>query len=400
MFLRGLHVIRSLQFRLVFIFIFITIALIISAGVPLGYFIESSYYDTFKERIDKGFEAWTIKDDASKEEIIKYLKDERNAIYLFLVTEYKTYTIVDKRTNKIVYSSDNLFEENSDVFIEQILRSNNYLAALAGKQENKCKLIHIKDKFFFDYARQKGNYILYFMYDREEWVRTIQKFNNIIQKIIAVAILVSLVFGYILSKTITVPIINLIHKTRKIASGEFGQVLEVKSDDEIGKLTKSFNFMAIELKNTLTQISREKNKIETILNYMTDGIIAFNLKGEVIHANPASKRILDTEEINENFNEFSKKYQLGILLEEIIYIGVLSLKETNIMISDKFISVYFATFTDEEKKIEGIIAVMQDITEQYKLEKMRKEFVANVSHELRTPLTSIKSYTETLWMVY
>jgi two-component system sensor histidine kinase VicK len=62
----------------------------------------------------------------------------------------------------------------------------------------------------------------------------------------------------------------------------------------------------------------------------------------------------------------------------------------------KTIKVYFAVFTDEAKNPEGIIAVLQDITEQQRLENMRKEFVANVSHELRTPLTSIKSYSETL----
>lgn len=58
--------------------------------------------------------------------------------------------------------------------------------------------------------------------------------------------------------------------------------------------------------------------------------------------------------------------------------------------------MYFALFTDKENNAEGIIAVLHDITEEQKLENMRKEFVANVSHELRTPLTSIKSYSETL----
>ena len=68
----------------------------------------------------------------------------------------------------------------------------------------------------------------------------------------------------------------------------------------------------------------------------------------------------------------------------------------NIKYDSKVIKTYFAVFTDENKKPEGVIVVLQDITEQQKLENMRKDFVANVSHELRTPLTSIKSYTEAL----
>ena len=83
-------------------------------------------------------------------------------------------------------------------------------------------------------------------------------------------------------------------------------------------------------------------------------------------------------------------------IEEVLYFESSGNKEKNIKVNDKFIRVYFALFTDEEKKAEGIIAVLHDITEQQKLENMRKEFVANVSHELRTPLTSIKSYAETL----
>ncbi|NMA65699.1 MAG: cell wall metabolism sensor histidine kinase WalK, partial [Clostridiaceae bacterium] len=63
---------------------------------------------------------------------------------------------------------------------------------------------------------------------------------------------------------------------------------------------------------------------------------------------------------------------------------------------DKFLRVHLASFTDEENKIDGIVTVLQDITEEHRLDKMRREFVANVSHELRTPLTSVKSYTETL----
>jgi two-component system sensor histidine kinase VicK len=186
------------------------------------------------------------------------------------------------------------------------------------------------------------------------------------------------------------------HKAQKLASGEFDQSLEVKSDDEIGKLTRTFNFMAKELKHSMTEISSEKNKIETILKYMTDGIIAFNLDGEVIHANPAAKKMLGLDEINLGFNEFSEKYELGINLEELAFFEAAINKETSVEINNKTIKMYFALFTDEEQRAEGIIAVLQDITEQQKLENMRKEFVANVSHELRTPLTSIKSYTETL----
>ncbi len=393
---RSLQLLRSLQWRLVCIFVLLAITLMISTSISINYFIENSYYDTFKKRIEKGFNDWQISEMPSSNELLRDLRDDRNAIYLFLITSFKSYTIFDIASNAIIYSSDKLFMQDKNRLTDEIQKSDNFISALAGKIGDKGKLLYFKDKVFFDYARRKGNFIIYFRYDREEWIGTIREFNRIIRMSFLIAIFASLIFGYLLSKTITIPIENLMRKAKKMAAGEFGEVLQVKSDDEIGKLTEAFNFMSKELKTTLSEISKEKNKIETILNYMTDGVVAFNLQGELIHSNPASRQILNVYYIEESFNRFSEKYNLELSIEEILNLDFQQTKEKQICFNNKYIRVYFAVFTDTAKKAEGIIVVFQDITEQQKLENMRKEFVANVSHELRTPLTSIKSYTETL----
>lgn len=397
---KRLQFLRSLQWRLVTIFILLALVLAVSASVSLNYFVELFYYDTFKAGIENGFGYWGIddKDEPTKEEIVLYLttNNKANAMSLFSINNFRTFTIIDKNTNEVIYSDVKMpFRET---LREDIIQSRNYLAALARGVGDKGKLIRIEDKAFFDYARRVGNtdYILYFRYDREEWAGAIEAFNNIIKLSFLIAVILALIFGYALSKTITVPIVNLMHKARKMAAGDFGQVMEVKSDDEIGKLTKAFNFMSKELKNTLNQISREKSKIETILNYMTDGIIAFNINGEVIHINPVAKALLEVSEFEFDFNEFSKKYNLGVSIEEVKYLEIYNSKEASINIGEKYVKIYFALFAYEKNNADGIIAVLHDITEQQKLENMRKEFVANVSHELRTPLTSIKSYAETL----
>lgn len=396
MFFKKLQFLRSLQWRLVVIFILVTVALMITVSISLNYFMESVYYEDFKSRIDKGFESWGIGDNPTGNDIIVDLKDNYSATNLFMVRDYVTYTVIDKNSNNILYSSDNLSEEDSDKFIEDMLNSKNFLSALAGENGNEGRAIHSDDRVFFDYAREKGNFILYFRFYKDEWGVVINSFNNIIRNAFFIAVILSLLFGYMLSKTITVPIVNLMHKARNIAEGDFTQMAEVKSEDEIGKLTKTFNYMAKELKKTLNEISKEKNKIETILNYMTDGVIAFNLDGEVVHANPASKLMLGVNEFDMNFNEFSNRYNLGITIEEMLYLEIFSTKEANLSFDNKYIQAYFAMSTNDQKKAEGIIAVLHDITVQQKLDNMRREFVANVSHELRTPLTSIKSYSETL----
>lgn len=395
---------RSLQWRLVSIFILITIFLVVPIGLLLNKRVEVSSYDTFKEGIERGFQNWAVKSDAGVDDMIKSLNEDKDAIALFnIIGKYKSYTVISRdNIRDIKFSTDYVYnEEGRERFINEILASENLLAVMAGSiVGNSDKLVRADGRSFFDYARpvelSDGEYVLYFRYDSAAWTDITQDFNDIILSSLMFSIIFSLIVGYILSKTITVPIKRITHKAESIAAGDFDQVLEVKSQDEIGKLTGAFNYMAKSLKETLAEISREKNKVETILNYMTDGIIAFNMKGEVIHVNPAAKRMIGKNTFDGTFNEYAVRYGLDVTIEELMYLDSFSTKETTVNANNRVIRIYFAVFADKENKPEGIIAVLQDVTEQEKLENMRREFVANVSHELKTPITSIKSYAETL----
>lgn len=392
---------KSLQWRLVFILITMTVVLMVFVAIYLNISVESSRYDSFSKEIEEGFKNWDLKDDPDDEEILKYLKDDKYARVLFPISADLTLTVFNSNTNAIVYTWDKRYDiinlqQDSEQLQNEIESSPNYIAAMRSGTGGMKKVTRQGKYSFFDYAVSKGGEILYFRYYSEAWAPVIRKFNNIILSGTLLAILISIVIGYLLTKTITVPIAGIMNKARKIAAGDFDQILSVKSDDEIGKLTETFNYMAGELKNKLNEISSEKNKIEIILNYQTDGVIAFSTRGEVIHINPAARSILGLEAFNMNFIDFCSKYSINLSFGDFIYLGSSASNTADISVNDKIIRVEFAVFTDDVKKAGGIIAVLHDITEQERLEKMRREFVANVSHELKTPLTSIKSYTETL----
>lgn len=202
------------------------------------------------------------------------------------------------------------------------------------------------------------------------------------------------------SKAIMNPIKKLITSAKKIAEGveieEIKYIEEKKTKTEIDELVSAFNSMTSRVKDNLNEVTRQKKQIETILLHVTDGIVAFNIDGNIIHINPAATRLLKITSKEDTFKKIFKKIKVNINMERIMYLENWTATETKINIDDIYLSLFFAPFKDENDRAAGVIVLVQDITEHVKLDNMRKEFVADVSHELKTPLTSIMGYAETL----
>ena len=129
---------------------------------------------------------------------------------------------------------------------------------------------------------------------------------------------------------------------------------------------------------------------------MTDGIIAFNMEGKIILVNPAATRLLRIMPEEENFEKIFEKIDADINMEKIVYLENWTSFNQRVTIGDKHINMFFAPLKNENQIADGVMVVIQDITEHVKLDNMRKEFVADVSHELKTPITSIMGYADTL----
>ncbi len=217
---------------------------------------------------------------------------------------------------------------------------------------------------------------------------------------IFIALLITVVLGFMLAKSITGPINEVTRTVEKMSTGDFSEGVDIQSDDEIGKLAGMFNMLREKLDSTITEISNEKNKLSTILNYMGDGLIAVDLGGRIIHANPVARSILKISKNREiEGGDYDKV--MGHISEDISMENIKAncVKKGGEGIFSKGNSTYavrYDRFKDEAGSDIGIIILMQDITQRQKLEEMQRDFVANVSHELRTPLTNIKSYAETL----
>lgn len=242
--------------------------------------------------------------------------------------------------------------------------------------------------------------VIYIRADLSSVYSTMQEARMIFIQAMAIAVLISVLISFFITNSITDPINDLTEKAERMASGDFSQQIDVRSNDEIGRLAEMFNMLRQELDNKITETINEKSKLETILRYMVDGLIALDLDGDIVHINPAAKALLDIsdDEINEGLDftgilqRFGKK-DITDGIKKVISRDVIS---EIAVYRGKIISVRYARFMDDDENDIGVIMLLQDITEQQRLDQMQKDFVANVSHELRTPITTIKSYTETL----
>ena len=200
---------------------------------------------------------------------------------------------------------------------------------------------------------------------------------------------------YVITK-VTLPINRLIDSARKVATGEETKIEEPRKPKEVDGIADAIGRMTIELKENLSEVSRQKNQIETILLHMTDGIIAFNMEGNIMLVNPAATRLLRIMPEDDTFEKIFKKLNVDINMEKIIYLDAWTSSEERVNLGDKHINLFFAPLKDELDRPDGVMVVIQDITEHVKLDNMRREFVADVSHELKTPITSIMGYADTL----
>ena len=237
--------------------------------------------------------------------------------------------------------------------------------------------------------------IIYLTYSLESVYETVDNSKVMLTRATILALIITIIIGFFIATSITKPIKDVTFKAKEMSKGNFDQFVDVKSTDEIGQLGMMFNYLTKELKNRISELSQEKSKIETTFNYMADGVITIDLEGKIIHANPVSKNILNIDDTNKDIgNKVISKLSPDLSLENIkknSWIG-----DKKVEIKGSIYNVNYAPYKNDKGEVGGVIYVMQDITEQQKLEDMRKEFIANVSHELKTPITTIKSYSETL----
>ena len=242
---------------------------------------------------------------------------------------------------------------------------------------------------------EQGSYIIYIR-DNKQTVHDLNmELFMIIMEALIIGLAISVLLGSLLAKTLIIPIQSLTRGANRVAKGDFSQHIEVRSNDEIGVLTQSFNNMAQQLRDMLEEVENEKNKLSTVFLHMTDGVVAFARDGAKIHYNPAAEQLLGVS-LADGDLDYSVIFGSVEAKDTVLALKSPTVIRAEREIKDKTLEIILAPFAGGEGSQGGILALIHDVTRQRRSEQMRREFVANVSHELRTPITNVRSYAETL----
>ncbi|TCS93441.1 ATP-binding protein [Hazenella coriacea] len=328
----------------------------------------------------------------------KYLKDVVTISELF-----RTYMVVlgpDGRE-----SDHDVSKSSPQVDWTEVLSKNDLEQVFQGKQVAKQGRVHLnnqQDQWFpqfkndillvaIPYEQNNKVEAAIVLYQTHDQLSEIQMKRWIFYSAL-IGIALTTVFAFFLSTRITQPLIQMKRAAEKMSRGEFSTRVPVRTHerDEIGDLAMTFNRMAGQLEDSIHQLSQEKDQLSSILRSMTDGVLTLNKFGKVILTNPPADKFLSAWDMTEQgkipppLQEFFQR----VIQEDREFMG-------DITGQGKTWALVMTPLYARDQ-LRGAVAVLRDVSEDRRLDKMRKDFVANVSHELRTPLSMLQGYSEAL----
>ena len=323
--------------------------------------------------------------------------DNTEKVYQSVWAHYSKLGIGPSRYMSILDSSGTpVYCTQDSVFDNGVTKTASVIAALNGNKAVSTSLL----QKHCDFALPIGatGHIIYVYDNGEDLYSNVIEVLYIYLKCLVFALIFSMLAGMYLAGSVTVPIKRMSDWAKELADGNLDAKADIPGNDELSKLSDALTDMAENMDNASSEARREKTKLETILQAMTDGLLAFDTEGQLIHYNEEAKRLLGRNYLDDiSFDKFFKEINADIKIGDLLYMKAADddIERRVTIDKERYIVMNFKTFNLNDK-IAGIVVVLHDMTKQEKLEQSRRLFVADVSHELRTPITTIKSYAETL----
>ena len=217
----------------------------------------------------------------------------------------------------------------------------------------------------------------------------------------AVAAAAALMLGFYFAKRFSDPLTKMTEVAEAISQGDYEKRITVKHNDEIGQLADAFNRMAQSSAQRMAEITTDHNRLTMIFTGMVEGVIGVDQHQRIIHINQAAANLLAlsmTTCLNKPIWEQVRIQAINSALEQAMTSqNVVKTRYRRPSESDDLVvDIYAAVLNNNTEQPMGAVIVLHDISEIDRLERIRRDFVANASHELKTPITAIRGLAETI----
>ncbi len=397
---------RSLFFKIILIFVMFMITVMTVVGVVMLNRVFAFYADDFSAQMQELFHGElqnelrrALRSDtgwATMSADSGWAEEEND-----ILRAYSSYLGIDTYRNYYVLDMNgNFLSGSSEELGKKLIKTPNMVAAMSGGEGCGQQSGANYSDYALCIAEGDRSCIIYVKDTQEEMQQLSWQLFSIILQAVFFGLIIAVILSFFLARAITAPIQSLTEGAQRIAAGDLDQEIISNSRDEIGTLTNTFNHMGRVLKQTLEEVSGERQKLETVFSYLKDGVIAFTGEGRVMNINRTAKELFG-KAYNESFTIYK---MLKLLSLEYVrsYLDTLSAEKSYVLRDVEFgsrvldINLGMLKYTEDNHPAAGCIVVLHDITSRYELDKAQREFVANVSHELRTPLTAIRGAVESV----
>ncbi|WP_224773258.1 ATP-binding protein [Metabacillus idriensis] len=327
-----------------------------------------------------------------------------------------SWELADELTSIIIVEDENRYwfspekYESTPTFEMQDIQNDKELSKVFSDQKNVSKLAELSEEEKLNtanndevlvvgvpYERKNGEYGAVFMSQSLLAVHeTTKNTTKYILLAAGIAIILTTIFAFFLSTRITYPLRKMREVTQELTRGKFDTKVPILSHDEIGELAIAFNQMGRQLKFNINALNQEKEHLTSILSSMADGVITLNIDGTILVTNPPAERFLQAwyYEQKMQINEGEEiPPEAKELFQRVVNTEKEHIVEVNLQ-GRSWVMVMSPLYN--QSYVRGAVAVLRDMTEERRLDKLRKDFIANVSHELRTPIAMLQGYSEAI----
>lgn len=393
---------KSIHFKIALVFVLMMLLTLEIVGTVFVRQLEYQNLTTFKDSIQlKPYVNTSLKKQLTNKNQIKANKQIRTILQDADFSNVDEITVVDARDNIRGTSQTSkqylVGQKNTDSDIKSTLYSGK---TIEKNSSNNNSRYYTMVKPLINSAKNQNNIegVVYIRANLRPVYQNINRITTIYLFAAVLSIILGVILTLVISRAITKPIDELKKQTEQIARGDYSGHVQVYGNDELGQLAHAVNNLSVQVEESQESTESERRRLDSVLDNMTDGVMATDRRGIVTIVNDEALDLLNDEKDQVvgrpilNVLNLQNKYTLKNLIDDP---GQIILDFSNDE-HQLILSTHFSLIQRKSGFINGIVCVFHDVTTQQKIDADRRQFVSNVSHELRTPLTSVHSYIEAL----